>query len=343
MKTYMIYGRWIIKLGISGIISIVILSAVAFMYNYTGVHTRSVSCATDYVYSPGAYLSTMAEGMAWLHMDQNGYNNAYVSNEAEIDILLMGSSHMEAVNIGSKDNAGYILNERLPNYYVYNIGISGHDFYRCAKNLQAALSEYKPTSWVVIETSEVHLELDKMISVLDGNFENIPIYDEGLLYYLQKYIPGIKLIYKQISNWVNVSEKQTSTSLKTVPGMDEKYKETLNHYLRKMKDSILESQRLLIVYQPTTQIDKNGQYVSTVNDYYSAVFKEACINQNIDFLDLSNDYESLYYESHVLAHGFINSAVGEGHMNKAGHRVFAEAVAEYIKSCNVHEHNLQEH
>ena len=41
-----------------------------------------------------------------------------------------------------------------------------------------------------------------------------------------------------------------------------------------------------------------------------------------------------YNESSTLPHGFINTSVGTGHLNKDGHRMIAEALARAIKEGN---------
>ena len=46
---------------------------------------------------------------------------------------------------------------------------------------------------------------------------------------------------------------------------------------------------------------------------------------------MTDSFRDLYATEHHLAHGFINTAVGSGHLNKYGHRVIAEKLAEVIQ------------
>lgn len=154
---------WFLKAGIAGCMAIFILSLAAVFYDYTGVHIASETGATDYTWEPEQWRAGMSEGFAWTNIDQNGYNNVR-SDERKIDILLMGSSHMEALNIGQKQNTACRLNEFLPNFYTYNIGISRHTIYRCVNNLSDAVAAFHPSEWVVIETDQVVLD--------DGVIEN---------------------------------------------------------------------------------------------------------------------------------------------------------------------------
>lgn len=316
---------WIVKAGIAGVLAIAILSLFSYGYSYSGVHIVSKTGVTDYKWEANQRKASMTEGFAWFRMDENGYNNTFPKND-KIDVLLMGSSHMEAVNVASDKNAGYLLNELLPGY-TYNIGISGHTLYNCINNLQNAAAEYSP-DWIVIETDRVALESDKMQEVIDGKFPHIKSYDSGLLYYIQKYAPGVKLIYNQLSNWIHM-EKAVYEIIES-EDISENYINILDEFLATATGAMNNSQKLLIVYQPQTAIDESGKYISTSEDKYSKIFKQRCENAGIEFIDLSEEFETLYTTENILAHGFSNTAAGEGHLNEDGHKIFAEQVGAVV-------------
>lgn len=319
--------KWIVKAGLSGIFAMILISLFSYVWDFSGSHIVSKTGVTDYTWEPYQRKASMDEGFAWLRMDENGYNNALLSGGKE-DILLMGSSHMEAVNVASDENAGYLLNKLLPEYYTYNIGMSGHTIYNCFNNLESVARQY-PSEWVVMETDRVELEVDKMRAVINGEFPHIKSYDSGILYYLQKYVPGMKVVYNRITDWICMEETSEKISDKdTLP--DYRYINILAEFLSSGVEKLNEGQRLLIVYQPRTEIDENGEYVSTADDKYSEIFRQQCEIYDIEFINLSRNFEELYLSEHILAHGFYNSAVGEGHMNVAGHKVFAEQVAQVI-------------
>ncbi len=147
--------------------------------------------------------TNMSEGYAWLFMDKNGFNNSKENqNKAEtlgVDILIMGSSHMEAAEVSANENLGSILNEKISDKNTYNIGISGHDIYRVMDNVEKAYETYQPRDFLVIETDAVELEMDEMDKVLQGTAKKIPSYDSGLIYHVQK-IPAFKWLYKSLEN-----------------------------------------------------------------------------------------------------------------------------------------------
>ena len=41
-----------------------------------------------------------------------------------------------------------------------------------------------------------------------------------------------------------------------------------------------------------------------------------------------------FFENHILPHGFSNTSVGSGHLNKEGHAMVAEAIYHRIKEGN---------
>lgn len=67
------------------------------------------------------------------------------------------------------------------------------------------------------------------------------------------------------------------------------------------------------------------------DNLYLDCFASTCEDLGIVFVDMTDSFKDLYATEHQLAHGFINTAVGSGHLNKYGHRVIAEKLAEVIQ------------
>ena len=83
----------------AGAISLVLLSIFSIIYGLSGIHISNSSGATDYKWEPYQFKSTMIEGFACMKLDEYGFNNPNCSFITPVDVLIMGSSHMEAVNI----------------------------------------------------------------------------------------------------------------------------------------------------------------------------------------------------------------------------------------------------
>lgn len=334
MKNIILY---LIRMMSAIVLSILLLNIITFFYRYTGVHITNHSHSTDFKWESYQYCMNMKEGYAWIRMDEKGFNNSFPRKKDKVDYLLMGSSHMEAIQMSSEENAGHLLNILLYNDYFYNIGISGHTIYRCVNNIDSANKQFSPSKGIIIEISETNLD-DKMLSsVIKKKLKPIKSFDTGFIYYVQKYVQFIKFLLNQIADWRKMDSKvftydDYSNSKDT--SYSNLHDEKINMFLALAKASLKPEQRLVFVYKPNTKIDENGKYISTKKDPSTELFKKACLRNGIDFIDLSDAFENLYNSKHILAHGFINSAVGVGHLNKYGHKVFAEEVAKVIGGNN---------
>ena len=323
----------LLKVILSGLFALIVLSGFTTIYCNSGIHITNKAGSTDYKWEPYQLKTTMSEGFAWLRMDNNGFNNAVISEEP-INYLLMGSSHMEASNVDSSKNLGYLLNQKLIGR-TYNIGVSGHQIYSCVRNLGNAIDEYKPTDYVIIETDRVALDINSMKKVMDNTYSRIASHDTGLIYIVQKYLPSLKCIYNQVDVWRKEDSKYNKvTDKETVEERNEfsseEYAETLDDFLSFAVKSA-HNTKLIIVYHPKTHIDSEGNMIKETNDRAVTLFKETCEMQGIVFVDMTQSFENSYYSDHVLAHGFVNTAIGEGHLNATGHALMAEELIKVIE------------
>lgn len=329
LKTTLI---WFLKVLAAGIISLAVLSVISFFYSHTGIHITNTTKATDYTWLPNQRKNNMKEGFAFIQMDENGFNNIEPYND-KIDILLMGSSHMEACQVRQNENCSSILNNLLPEYYTYNIGISGHTIYRITDNIKNALNKYKPQKYVLIETSTIELDSFEMKKVLSGESSGIKSYDSGILFYLQK-IPSFKPLYNQLEIWLTTKAKSgtpsDSPSVEKII-IDDEYRKILFDFLSIISsESKVNGVTPVIFYSPSESLSKDGSIAFQTNSEFLEVYKETCESLDIIFIDMSETFAEMYNEEKTLAHGFLNTAVGVGHLNKYGHRVIAETIAEEI-------------
>lgn len=323
---------WILKIITAGMIALGILSIFVCIYHYEGVHVDNSGNGTDYKWESHQLKSQMTEGFSWFLMDDNGFNNEILDSDT-VDILLMGSSHMEACEVPKEKNVASLLNKEIPNMTTYNIGIGGHTIYRCVDNIADAIQTFRPEKFVIIETDRVKLDTNSMKEVVEGNASVIPSYDSGIMYYLQK-IPAVKLLYSQISIWIdsdNNDDKSSLVSNNSISSMEE-YRECVVRFLQKVVDAASETEcRIVIFYQPPTKLMSDGtiDYGEKDEDYLN-VFSKVCVELGIEFLDMTDAFQKLYSEEFILAHGFSNTSIGEGHLNESGHRVIADELKKII-------------
>ena len=281
----------------------------------------------------------MTEGFAWLKLDEYGFNNTSENAEKAmnegIDILLMGSSHMEAMQVSQNENLGTILNERLEMFNTYNIGMSGHDVYRVMDNVDIAVNYYNPKKYLLIEIGEIKLDIEEMMSVIDGTAKKIPSYDSGIVYQLQK-IPSIKWIYKSLDEWMSQSktvlEKKSDTfAVENTVLQETSYEAVLEQFLELCKQACEQTGCTpMIFYHQQAEILSDGEIAFPTDKEYLELFANICDKKGIRFVDMTPAFVSSYEESKCLPHGFVNTYVGSGHVNAHGHRVFADELIKVI-------------
>lgn len=321
-----IFLKWIFKATISGIIAIIFLSIFSLFYYNFGIRRTNESGATDYVWE-NRFFSLGYEGFAWGINDTEGLNNVWPKQE-QIDILLMGSSQMEARNVAQNKNTGYLLNELCTanevDLYTYNIGVEGHTIYALANNIHNALDKYRPTKYVIAETRTVELEVDTMQAVLSDTLERSPAYDSGMLYYLQK-IPYLRLVHKQLNNVRSQHSDLDNSKEKSKQTIDDEYKTVLDKFLGKMSEEAqVQGCTLIIFYLPTIQIRGDGNLTATTDEQFMEVFQSICAEKEIVLVDMTNDFIKEYTDNSRLPYGFSNTKIGTGHLNAVGHELIAD-------------------
>lgn len=327
----------ILRIGriiLAAIASLCLLDLFVLIYSFSGVHITNESHATDYVWEPNQTKRTLEEGFAFVQMDELGYNN--VSVLENVDYLIMGSSNVEAVNVGTHDNFVALLNDEYKDVNFYNIGISGHQIYNCVNNLADAAAAFVPKKAIVLVTDSIELDIESMSKVVSGNWERIPSYDTGALFYIQKKAPVIKTLYKKVLDWKDAeaikadSNNDVVNSHNAVNYLSDEYVVALQQFISFAKKNAGDVE-LIIVYQPSTRIDSKGLLDEANNQQALDLFEITCENNNIEFVDMTEDFRALYENEHILAHGFTNTAVGAGHLNRYGHQTIAERLSEFVE------------
>lgn len=325
---------WLGKVCIAGIAALGALSIYSFLFSYVGAHSVNPTGATDYVYQPYQLLSDTNEGFMWIHLDENGFNNEDGAGQKEVENLVIGSSHMFSNQVAKDQNTVSLLNTLLPEMYTYNMGMTGHRFHTCVSNLRAAVNTYHPTSYVILETETIEPTVDDMQSVLTATYPEIPIYDGWLLNLLTRYVPATRNIYNMVDNW-RLPEADMSVTTVKEDYLSEEYRAILDAYLRNAAQIVTGGgTQLIIFYLPVVTIGSDGQLLFDTDLNAMNTFLDSCERNGIIFLDMTEDFQALYDQEHKLPYGFINSRVGHGHLNKYGHKVIAERLAEIIRGNN---------
>lgn len=87
----------------------------------------------------------------------------------------------------------------------------------------------------------------------------------------------------------------------------------------------------VIVYHPDVRLHSDGNIsFSSEGQDYVRMLQDECASCEIIYVDMTDDFNKLYNDSHILAYGFTNTAVGTGHINKYGHQMIAKKLVEVI-------------
>lgn len=322
---------WIGKAAVAGVAALLLLCLWCSFYYNVPIHYTNETGATEYKWESNRFFRKGTEGFAFGRTNNDGFNNLgdYSSGDA-LDILLMGSSHMEGMNVKPEENTAAVLNRLFAGEkYTYNIGTSGHTLMYCLKHLDRALDTYAPGSYVVIETRTLDFTSQELEALADGTLPDIPSHTGGLVELMQR-MPYLRLLY---TKYVKDSGDEGAGPAADRPQADTAEKAALlNSVLSRAADSC-QSQgvQLIIVYDPVICADETGAGYTETDPADLAAMKAACRENDIRFLDLTDSYLAGFNQQHRLPYGFANTRPGNGHMNAWGHKLFAQAVYETIR------------
>lgn len=324
------------------LLSFAILNIICFFYYNVPVHFESESGSTDYVWEKNKFYSKGTEGFAWGKTDANGFNNISTEHDYNPEILIMGTSHTEAFNVAQEENYAFLLNSLMKksnmNMNAYNIGISGHTISVCMNNFKNAVEEFKPTKYVVMEVFSMELTIDEITRISEGNVKEIHSSANPLLIFLQK-IPFVRCVYFQIDklgidikNTDNEASKVQNKSTQTKTNdSDKEYESALNALLSDLSSVASSSgARLIILHHSSLILDKKGEVTHRQISTKEKLFRDACEKNGIEILDMYGAFADSYRKTYHLPYGFFNTAVGEGHLNKYGHKVIADELYNLI-------------
>lgn len=324
--------HWLLKAFIAGCAALVLLNGFAFLWYNVPVHYDNPTGATEYVWESHKFYSKGTEGFALGRTNNEGFNNIKDYNEGDrVDILLMGSSHTEGFNVAQDENMGAVINQLFEGEkYCYNIGTAGHTFLYCVSNLSDALDRYQPEEYLIIETFSVDFGKDELMSVVDGSLAPIPSHNGGIVGMLQK-LPYLRLFYTQ--HFKNGGLAFDGAEAKPAA---EAAEEDYLPALEKLLDMVAaqcssHNVQPVIVYHNSVLINEDGSAYTGTDSEKLENFRRCCEDRGITFLDLCPRALELYEQEHQLLYGFSNTSPGSGHMNRLGHRIFAEEVVETVR------------
>lgn len=318
----------IIKIFCAASISFILLNIFCLIYYNVPVHYNNPDGSTDYYWDHKYFYARATEGIGYGKTNNEGLMNEYDYEQGmNIDVLVMGSSHIENQYIPMKNNVVSLLNDMDNKNTYYNLGVSGHNFRTCVSNLSSALSKYEPEC-VVIETDTIMFENDDIEAVINGTWEKIGSSSNNLSVAVQ-HIPFIRLMVSQLESFINNSTNTKYETAFLTDDLDIEYTKKLLDYINSIGNEY--NCKIIILYHPTIMSYDRYGFVYQIPKETANSFKELCEQYNIVFLDMTEHFEKEYQEKFTLPYGFINSKTAFGHLNAEGHRMMAEEIYNLIK------------
>ena len=332
------WAFWLVKIGAAGAVAVVILSVLMLGYSFIPVHIENPDGNTDYIWPAGSVWFRVTEGIGYGKFDDNGFNNPEVIEHP--DILLLGSSHMEAQYVPQGDSVSAVMNDLFGGEHeVYNLGISGHTIFKTCQYLPKNIELYKDSvKYVILETFFVSMTEKDVDNVLNHTVQYSSSKHSPVMQFVNE-VPGLRILdhqrkvgfvdlFKDSGRTTKVfsidgDEYSSEVSASDLPAYDR-----LFGYLEDIeKETGVE---LIIYYHPTETFDGEGHILFEEGNAYEA-FAAAAEAHHIDFVDMADDFVRMFNEEHHVAHGFCTGRLGIGHLNSYGHRASAETLVRVIR------------
>lgn len=317
------------------IVSVMILNLLIVPFYHFAPWIDLPCNATTGVFAPNSTIIYGLEGFSIRKVDSNGYVNPQERIGQEEYILVMGSSHSVGKEVPYGKNYADLL-EKDGGYNVYNVAMDGNYFVEIMQGFEAALEQFNNVKGIVIEIGRVSFskeELEQAKKVREYNPEyagenilnNLSLAD-GIKLYVQNYLPIVRQIQRNVraTDSLNVNSEPSKTNL------------DIESYINSL-DNILGDKRrafdgdIVIVYRPGVSINTDGS-IEILEEANVREFESICDKNDIEFINLNDEFIELYNNDNRLPYGFCNTVIGKGHLNQYGHRIVAEQLIEYFDS-----------
>lgn len=321
----------------AAVLALILLNIVSVMFSYSGSRYPNIDGYTDYHWASNRWMINIEEGGSVFKTDSNGFNNDVVNYDA--DVIFMGSSHVEGMQVSREKNMSYILDQLLPDSNVYNIGTSGHTIYSCVANLDDLFKMFKNVKYVIIETDQVNLLGSDIDLVISGSYPKLAANTGIIIRGIQFFAPAIMKIRKNVNLWRgsttrssinginNFSEAKIQMTSNEADLCNYQYYEKFFRYVKNI--STKHDCKVIFVYHPRVTINTDGN-INIENEHNLDLFRTICKNNGLYFIEMGEKFIEAYSTYHIVPYGFYNTGIGKGHLNYYGHRMIAVELSKQI-------------
>lgn len=281
---------------------------------------------TKFVWPENAVWMQMEEGISWGRADEWGFNNRAIDRSP--DVLLLGSSHMEAVNVKpGETTAAQLALLFAGEKTIYSMGMSGHDLPEVCHYLPSTLQAFdEPPEYIVIEIRSLSLTREEMDYIYEEPVRQMDT-QKGIAGRL-KDLPFLSVLDRQMDTGLMdllLPGHGAQAEAKEEP--DEALYGELMRYLASVAAPY--GSKLFFLYHRPGTIDRDGGMTFEENPYQAA-FTDACAAGGIGFIDMADTFTQIYAQHRIVPYGFITGAANTGHLNAHGHKAAAGEILKAI-------------
>lgn len=333
------------------IISFCFVNVFIFVYFHQPGWISRTQAATSAIWNPDSFYSNGLEGFGMGKVDANGYINQFPIAEDPY-ILVMGSSHTQGKEVPIGERYTELVNRKIteePKEYIYNIGTDGHYLPDLFKHFSAAVREFPNSKGVVLEVFNTDCNIETLENCLDqipynkGEDGSVIVQNQsgkqklGIL--VKENMPLLNLLQQKqfadfkidFSGAFGIHQPEPEAQTKEEVGDISRYKETLNQIFTMMKEAY--QGEIFILYHPIVKIRGDKMEV-TYDDTYQ-YFQQICEKQDIQIIDTGEAFQKNYEKEYGVPYGFCNTSIGEGHLNRTGHRILAKELYNALSQANL--------
>ncbi len=341
---------------LAAVISLLLANLISFFYRSGAGSIPRENAYSTSIRTPNSRMVRGSEGYGINHVDENGYLNDDSLPLRDNYILMMGSSHAEGLQVMQKDSMVSVLNKMIdPSARtVYNLGTAGYTLPLIIQGFQAGLKEFPHASAVMIEISQLSFSAEELTQAMDQARYDPSEAGQALMQSLDagwrarnkilELVPLVSLLRQQVDSMdFNLNdafgirdflEAQKTPAPAPDPAQaasaeDAAVKEAaafssaLNQAFALLRTEF--SGPIILLYHSGVAMQPDGTMVIARDMRYYDLYAAACKQNGIVFVDPGDAFLRAYEADYSVPYGFSNTTMLNGHLNRIGHRIVAEA------------------
>lgn len=328
----------IFKVVLSGLVALCILSAFSLVYYNGPPSIPQPELISKNRFIPNRLWCYMGEGFGYGVTDNLGYNNAYYNNCTDPDVVVVGSSHMEAMHVPADSNCTDLMNKYFKEDDIegndlkcFNIGRAGSFFDQSASYFETIAKHFDTAKYIVVETKSLGWTTEQLDGMLRQEYRDQMI-SRSLAGNIAVAVPYLRIFSKQIKELFPLETAGEPLPLSTDQDKEE-YASKMNAVIEMMATQARENGKELIILHHNTYSYEDMENAKSDDDpEQMKVLEESCKKNSVVLVDVVDDFIAHYKDTYELAYGFANSKIGEGHLNKLGHQIIARELYEAINN-----------